>query len=77
MRREGREREERKELGKYDKVISCSAAARLQHIWNTSVSWKILQEKSRRRGGGEKGGVVKERGPVVSHFSAIPLHHCV
>lgn len=70
--RKERKREERKELGKYDKVTSCSAAARLQHIWNTSSSWKILQE-IREKG----GGVVKEWGPLVTHFSAIPLHHCV
>lgn len=36
--------EERKDLGKYDKVASCSAADRRQHIWNTSVSWKMLRE---------------------------------
>lgn len=58
-RREGGEekgkRGERKELGKYDKVTSCSAAARLPHIWSTSLSWKILQEIREKReveGGG-------------------------
>lgn len=42
MRRQGA-RKERKELGKYDKVTSCSAAARLKNIWNTSASRKILE----------------------------------
>lgn len=34
---------EKKELGKYDRVTSRSAAARLEHIWNASVNWKILE----------------------------------
>lgn len=55
IRMEGKE-EKRKEVGRCDKVSSCSAAARLPHIWNASVSWKILQE---RRIGEEAGG--KER----------------
>lgn len=39
-----------------DKVTDCSAAARLQHIWNTSASWKILQEIIKKRWGvGGKG----------------------
>lgn len=42
--RRERKREGRKKLGHYDKVSSCSAAARLQNIWNTSAGWKILQE---------------------------------
>lgn len=40
----GKEGKEKRGLGKCDKVTSCSAAARLQHIWKASVSWKILQE---------------------------------
>lgn len=57
-----------------DKVADCSAAARLQHIWNTSASWKILQEIREKMGGGEKRGVVILWGPVVTHISAIQLH---
>lgn len=69
--RKGREREERKELGTCDNVSSCSAAASLQHIWNASGRRKILQEIREEVMG------VKERGPVVTHVSAIPLHRCV
>lgn len=61
MRRGGKEGKERKreekgrEVGKYDKVTSCSAAARLEHIWDTSVSWKILQEiKEEEVGSGDE-----------------------
>ena len=58
MRREGSGGTERegKKTGKYDKVSSCSAAARLQHIWNASASWKILQEIREEVGSrGERG----------------------
>lgn len=67
-------REKKKNLANLTKLFSSSeTAAHLEHISN-------LENLTRNKGGGgerEKGGVVKERGPVVTQSCAIPLHHCV